>query len=107
MRLAFPSNLSLFALLFRISPPDGDGEVSIIITDALGVKMADGITDVSGDHHKDNVPPSENDYCIGLLIRFGDFTYVTAGDLDGEYATSGFGYTYNGWLPSLWLNCGN
>lgn len=80
----------------QIAPPDADGEVIILMTDALGVKMADGVTDVAGDHHKDNVPPSENDYCIGLLIRFGDFTYVTAGDLDGEYATSGWGYTYNG-----------
>jgi hypothetical protein len=31
----------------------------------------------------------------GLLIEFGPFRYVTAGDSDGEYATSGFGYTYN------------
>ena len=62
-----------------------------MITDARGVKMADGKTDVSGDHRRDNVPPSENDYCVGLLVQWGDFTYLTAGDLDGAYATSSFG----------------
>jgi len=79
----------------QIAPPDAGAEVTILITDARGVKMADGTTDVGGDHREDQLPPSENDYCIGLLIRFGDFTYVTAGDLDGDYAVSTFGYTYN------------
>ena len=79
----------------QIAPPDREAEVTIVMTDALGVKMKDGVTPVSGDHHRDNVPPSENDYCIALLIRFGDVTYITAGDMDGAYATSSFGYTYN------------
>ena len=57
--------------------------------------MEDGETHVSGDHTKDKLPPSENDYCVGLLIQFGSILYFTAGDLDGEYASSSFGYAYN------------
>jgi hypothetical protein len=75
----------------QIRPPDKDASVTVVITDAKGVKMVDGVTDVSGNHRLDNVPPSENDYCVGLLIRFGEFTYLTAGDLDGAYARSSFG----------------
>ena len=50
---------------------------------------------VPGDHHASSLPPSENDFSVGLLIRFGDIEYVTCGDLDGEYSSSSFGYTYN------------
>jgi len=32
---------------------------------------------------------------LGVLVQFGDLRYFTAGDLDGEYAVSRFGYSYN------------
>jgi hypothetical protein len=57
--------------------------------------MVDGRTPVSGDHHTEKIPPSENDYVIGVVIRYGDFTYGTFSDLDGEYTKSEFGYFYN------------
>jgi hypothetical protein len=78
----------------QISPPDEDAKVTIIMTDGLGVKQADG-TPVSGDNSKMAVPPSENDYCIALKIEFGSIVYATAGDSDGVYDRSSYGYTYN------------
>jgi hypothetical protein len=41
------------------------------------------------------VPPSENDYSVGVKVTFGAYSYATAGDSDGEYATSVNQYTYN------------
>lgn len=62
---------------------------------AKGVMEADGTTPVSGDHHLDAKPPSENDYSVGVRFAFGAYAYATAGDSDGEYSTSVNGYTYN------------
>ncbi|MHB1474113.1 MAG: hypothetical protein ACYCV4_10885 [Dermatophilaceae bacterium] len=74
----------------------GNGVTSTVLeANAKDVKLADGTTPVSGDHHADANPPSENDYSIGLRIAYGPYAYVTAGDSDGEYATSANGYTYN------------
>ncbi len=63
--------------------------------------QANGTTPVSGDHTVDARPPSENDYSVGLKITHGKFEYATAGDSDGEYNTSGNGYTYNDVEASL------
>ena len=85
----------------QFNPPDADSSVEVIITDAIGVKMVDGETPVSGDQRFWRnasgaiLPPSENDYCIALVIRHGNFSYFTGGDLDGSYNVSRFGYTYN------------
>ncbi len=79
----------------QIDPPDAGAVVEIVQVDADGVVMADGVTPLQGDHTNDPLPPSENDYSIGLKIRFGQIDYATAGDSDGEYNTSQFGYTYN------------
>lgn len=79
----------------QIDPPDAGALVTIVQVDASGVMMADGITPLQGDHSADAVPPSENDYSIALKIRYGVIDYATAGDSDGEYAISSFGYTYN------------
>jgi beta-lactamase superfamily II metal-dependent hydrolase len=68
---------------------------AIVQANAKGVMQADGTTPVSGDHTTAATPPSENDYSIGLKVTYGRFEYATAGDTDGEYATSGHGYTYN------------
>ncbi len=79
----------------QIDPPDTGALVEIVQVDADGIMMADGTTPLQGDHTAASLPPSENDYSIGLKIRFGVLDYATAGDSDGEYATSQFGYTYN------------
>lgn len=69
--------------------------VTIIQSDAEGVKMQDGRRNVGGNHVGEKFPPSENDYSITLKVTFGKLDYVTGGDTDGEYATSAYGYTYN------------
>ncbi|MBN2160549.1 MAG: hypothetical protein JW807_14250 [Spirochaetes bacterium] len=75
----------------------GGVAVKIVMSDAKGVKMKDAVTPVSGDHTDDVKPPSENDYSITLKITYRDFSYVTGGDTDGEYATSSHWpqYLYN------------
>jgi beta-lactamase superfamily II metal-dependent hydrolase len=70
-------------------------DAEVLQANAKGVMQADGTTPVSGDRTLDQYPPSENDYSIAVLFEFGDFRYSTAGDLDGEYSISGFGYSYN------------
>lgn len=79
----------------QIDPPDANALVTIVQTDAAGVMMVDGVTPVAGDWTGLAVPPSENDYSIALKITYGTIDYATASDTDGEYATSGFNYTYN------------
>lgn len=74
---------------------------TIVQANGKGVMQADGITPVSGDHTAEATPPSENDYSIGVKLTYGKFEYATAGDSDGEYATSGHGYTYNDIEASL------
>jgi hypothetical protein len=74
----------------------GGGAVAKVVSaNAKGVMQADGSTPVSGDHTAQGVPPSENDYSVGVRVSYGDYAYATAGDSDGEYATSTYGYTYN------------
>jgi beta-lactamase superfamily II metal-dependent hydrolase len=69
--------------------------VTIVQVDADGVMMVDGTTPVAGDHTGEALPPSENDYSITIWLQWGKFDYVSGGDTDGEYATSGYSYTYN------------
>lgn len=69
--------------------------VKVVQRDAEDVMQVDGVTPLRGDHTLDALPPSENDYSIGLKITYGQLDYATAGDSDGEYATSSFGYSYN------------
>lgn len=79
----------------QIDPPDTDAVVEIVQTDADGIVMSDGVTPLQGDHTGMSTPPSENDYSIGIKIRYGLIDYATAGDSDGVYDTSQWGYTYN------------
>ncbi len=73
----------------------GGATAQVVGANAKGVMQADGVTPVSGDHTGQSVPPSENDYSVAVRLSYGDYSYATAGDADGEYATSSFGYTYN------------
>jgi hypothetical protein len=79
----------------QIAPPDSGAVVTIVQVDGDGVFLADGVTPIQGDHTGAALPPSENDYSIGVKIRYGLIDYATAGDADGVYDTSQWGYTYN------------
>lgn len=70
-------------------------DAPILLANGKGVMQADGVTPVSGDNTNMSTPPSENDYSIAVKVSFGDFDYATAGDSDGRYGNSAFGYTYN------------
>lgn len=70
-------------------------QAQVLQANAKGVMQADGVTPVSGDHTAAPIPPSENDYSIAIRFSYGEYQYATAGDTDGVYATSGFGYSYN------------
>lgn len=67
----------------------------VVQANGKGVLQADGVTPVSGDHTLAATPPSENDYSVALKVAYGTYAYATAGDSDGEYSTSSFGYSYN------------
>lgn len=54
---------------------------------------------VMGNYVGTKNPPSENDFSIGLRIRYKNFVYVTMGDLDGQYEDS-FNAVYDGLLIS-------
>ncbi len=69
--------------------------VTIVESDAQGVKMADGQTDVGGNHLGQSNCPSENDYSITLKVTFDKLDYVAGADTDGAYQSSPNGYTYN------------
>jgi len=79
---------------------------TVVEANGKDVMQANGVTPVSGDHSADATPPSENDYSIGLRTTWGPFVYATAGDSDGEYATSANGYTYNNIEALLALRMG-
>ena len=49
----------------------------------------------AGDFRTDSSPPSENDYSIGAVLRYGNFDEWMGGDMDGEYQIGGFGYSYH------------
>jgi len=78
----------------QIAPRDAGASVQIIAVDGKGANLLDG-RPVTGNYADAKVPPSENDFTIGLLVKYKSISYATMGDLDGEYATSSFGYTYN------------
>jgi len=64
-----------------------------VVTD---IKVVDGNGDLNaGNFSQDANPPSENDYSIGLLISYYDFDEWISGDLDGEYCSSSYGYSYH------------
>jgi len=77
----------------QIAPPDSSASVKIVAVNAWNVLDKKG-KPVNADHTTESTPPSENDYSIGLVIRYGKFSYATFGDLDGEYSCAA-SYCYN------------
>jgi cysteine-rich repeat protein len=47
-----------------------------------------------GDYSGEASPPSENDFCMVAVVRYGGFDELIAGDLSGEDYESEFGYHY-------------
>ena len=74
----------------------GDGQIDLgpgvavrlVAVDGNGLLVADGPAD-------DPAPPSENDYSVAFVLRFGQLDYFSGGDLSGETLVSGFGYSYH------------
>ncbi|KAH3731778.1 MBL fold metallo-hydrolase [Pelomyxa schiedti] len=73
----------------QISPPDSGASVIIASVDGRDALMKNG-NPVTADHTEDSsMPPNENDYSVGIVLRYGGFTYASFGDLDGVYDYSG------------------
>jgi hypothetical protein len=53
-------------------------EVQVVAADGAGILRA-------GDFAGQPAPPSENDYSVGLRLRFGRLDYFLGGDLSGEH----------------------
>lgn len=69
--------------------------------------LADGVTPVAADHTALTTPPSENDYSVSFRMAYGKWIYATAGDADGVYKTSSWGYTYNDVEATIGPRIGN
>jgi hypothetical protein len=74
----------------------GDGQIDLgpgvtvrlVAVDGNGLLAANGPVD-------DPAPPSENDYSVAFVLRFGLLDYFSGGDLSGETLTSDYGYSYH------------
>ncbi len=62
--------------------------VTIVAVDGNG-RLVPG----SGAH--DDAPPSENDYSVALVLRYGRLDYFFGGDLSGETIVTSFGTAYH------------
>ncbi len=75
---------------------EGTGQMDLgggVVVDIVAV---DGNGDLAtGIFTGDPAPPSENDYSIGVVIRYGVFDEWIGGDMDGEYSDGGYGYAYH------------
>lgn len=62
--------------------------INILVIDGNGAM-------ISGDFSGNPIPPSENDFSIGVNVSYGDFDEWIGGDLSGQYAVSSFNYSYH------------
>jgi hypothetical protein len=60
----------------------------VVAADGNGLLLAQAPPD-------DLAPPSENDYSLAFVLRFGLLDYFSGGDLSGETLVSEFGYSYH------------
>ena len=66
----------------QIAPPDDGATVQFIIRDGMGIKDTNGKW-LNRNSMNDDHPLDENVFSIGMRIVFGNFVYVTSGDLSG------------------------
>ncbi|HHS97128.1 MAG TPA: MBL fold metallo-hydrolase [Chloroflexi bacterium] len=75
---------------------EGTGQVDLGEGVTFKIVTVDGNdTILPGDFSGDDSPPSENDYSIGAVLRYGAFDEWLGGDLDGQYYVSEYGYAYH------------
>lgn len=76
---------------------EGSSQVDLgpgVVFDIIGVDGNGAL--IPGDFSQDPAPPSENDYSIGVVVRYGDFDEWIGGDMDGEFAARPeYGYAYH------------
>jgi len=75
----------------QMKPKDKGAKITVVGVDATGVLTSKG-KPVRANWSAVKNGPSENAYSVGLLIQYGDFSYLTMGDMDGSYFS---GNTYN------------
>ncbi|MDD5035274.1 MAG: lamin tail domain-containing protein [Methylococcaceae bacterium] len=75
---------------------EGTGQVNLGTGVSFNIVAVDGNHQlVPGNFSTAPTPPSENDYAIGSVLRYGKFDYWIGGDFSGEFSTSTFGYAYH------------
>ena len=67
----------------QIDPPDTGASVTIVMTDALGVKSSETGKAVARNSINASTKVQENDFSICMRIVYGKFVYATCGDLSG------------------------
>lgn len=81
--------------LHPVTAVEGSSQVSLGGGVSFRVVTVDGNGALlPGNFSADSNPPSENDYSIGVMIRYGVFDEWLGGDVDGEFS-SAFGYSYH------------
>jgi cysteine-rich repeat protein len=66
----------------------GDGaRIDVLYVNAKGIIQP-------GNYSMNTSPPSENDFSMVTVVRYGDFDELIAGDLSGQNSESSFGYHY-------------
>lgn len=84
------------SLLNPVTAVEGTGQIDLGGGVIVNTKVTDGNGAIKvGDFSNDATPPSENDYCTGVKIKYGLFDEWVGGDLSGEYFTSPYGYKYH------------
>jgi beta-lactamase superfamily II metal-dependent hydrolase len=82
--------------LHPVTAVEGTGQVNLGPGMAFDIVTVDGNSAIRpGDFSADALPPSENDYSIGAVLRYGNFDEWLGGDLDGQFYTSEFSYNYH------------
>lgn len=85
-----------YAKLNPVIAVEGTSQVNLGAGVIFDIVTVDGNGAIRpGDFSSDPLPPSENDYSIGAVLRFGNFDQWLGGDLDGQFYTSQFGYYYH------------
>jgi hypothetical protein len=75
---------------------EGTSQINLAGGVTVDIKVVDGNgAIIPGIFSADANPPSENDYSVGVKIRYGNFDEWIGGDLDGQFITSSYGYAYH------------
>ena len=81
--------------LHPVNAAEGSGQVNLGGGVSFKIVTANGNGALlPGNFSAGSNPPSENDYSIGAVIRYGAFDEWLGGDVDGEFS-SAFGYSYH------------